>query len=256
MKTLLFIKKIKQISFYLIFIISFLFCNYVNANEQKMQKISNFSIDIAEVSIEEFSLFSMDTNYKTEAETRGWGYVYEYGWVKKEGWNWKYPFGLRGDKNEPAVHINYDEAVMFCKWNKKRIPTEEEWNLAAYKETRTLPLDDFIRNKIYDYPVGSLPNGSNCLNDCSFKNKLDFSKLLSRGYGHTKIKTTKRGVNGLYEMGANVWEWASITDKDYKATKGGSWWYGKDQMHKNHRATKPRKMSAVYIGFRCVKDLE
>ena len=84
MNTLLFIKKIKQISFYLIFIISFLFCNYVNANEKKMQKISNFSIDITEVSIEEFSLFSRDTNYKTEAETRGWGYVYEYGWVKKE----------------------------------------------------------------------------------------------------------------------------------------------------------------------------
>jgi len=26
-------------------------------------------------------------------------------------------------------------------------------------------------------------------------------------------------------------------------------------MHKEHKARKPRKMSAVYIGFRCVKDL-
>ena len=119
MKTLLFIKRIKQISFYFIFIIIFLFCNYVNANEKKMQKISNFSIDITEVSIEEFSFFSKGTNYKTEAEIRGWGYVYEYGWVQKKGWNWKYPFGLKGDKKEPAVHINYDEAVMFCKWKKK-----------------------------------------------------------------------------------------------------------------------------------------
>ena len=84
MKTLLFIKRIKQISFYFIFIIIFLFCNYVNANEKKMQKISNFSIDITEVSIEEFSFFSKDTNYKTEAEIRGWGYVYEYGWVQKK----------------------------------------------------------------------------------------------------------------------------------------------------------------------------
>ena len=126
--------------------------------------------------------------------------------------------------------------------------------MAAYKETRTLPLDNFIRDKIYDYPVGSLPYGSNCLNDCKFENKLDFSKLLSRGYGHIKIKTSKRGVNGLYEMGANVWEWASITDKDYKAKWFMVVW--KDQMHRNHRATKPKKMSAVYIGFRCVKDLE
>mgnify|MGYP000535808092 CR=1 FL=1 len=94
------------------------------------------------------------------------------------------------------------------------IPTEEEWNLAAYKETRSLPLDSFIKDKIYDYPVGSLPYGSNCLNDCKFENQLDFSKFLSRGYGHTKIKSSKRGVNGLYEMGANVWEWASIADND------------------------------------------
>ena len=42
MKTLLFIKKIKQISFYLIFIIIFLFCNYVNANEKKCKKFRIF----------------------------------------------------------------------------------------------------------------------------------------------------------------------------------------------------------------------
>ena len=56
-------------------------------------------------------------------------------------------------------------------------------------------------------------------------------------------------------MGANVWEWANIENKRNKATKGGSWWYGKEQMRLSHKARKDKNMSAVYIGFRCVKNL-
>ena len=56
-------------------------------------------------------------------------------------------------------------------------------------------------------------------------------------------------------MGANVWEWANIDNNGIKATKGGSWWYGKEQMHLKHQARKNKKMSAVYIRFRCIKSL-
>jgi formylglycine-generating enzyme required for sulfatase activity len=55
-------------------------------------------------------------------------------------------------------------------------------------------------------------------------------------------------------MGANVWEWVEITNREYKGTRGGSWWYGARQMQADYDATKPRGMSVVYIGFRCVKD--
>ena len=132
----------------------FSFIQKTTADETSMQEISNFSIDINEVTIGDFYKFITSTNYKTKSEKRGWGYVYEFGWVKKRGWNWKNPYG----------------------------------------------------------------------------------------------------VNGLYDMGANVWEWANIKNKNYKATKGGSWWYGKEQMHFNHIARKDRNMSAVYIGFRCIKQ--
>ena len=46
-----------------------------------------------------------------------------------------------------------------------------------------------------------------------------------------------------------------IDNNEIKATKGGSWWYGKEQMHLKHQARKDKDMSAVYIGFRCVKNL-
>jgi formylglycine-generating enzyme required for sulfatase activity len=55
-------------------------------------------------------------------------------------------------------------------------------------------------------------------------------------------------------MGANVWEWVDTKSTASKGTRGGSWWYGKEQMKVNYVASKPRGMSAVYIGFRCAKD--
>ena len=57
-------------------------------------------------------------------------------------------------------------------------------------------------------------------------------------------------------MGGNVWEWVDINDNSYKGTKGGSWWYGKNQMIQSYNATTSKNMSAVYIGFRCVKDFK
>jgi len=76
-----------KIIIYLLNIIFIFFSNFVFAQDKKMQKISYFSIDLTEVSIGEFSKFTKTTNYITEAEKRGWGYVYALGWVKKEGWD-------------------------------------------------------------------------------------------------------------------------------------------------------------------------
>ena len=93
------------------FNLSFIFfANFVLAKDDTMQKISYYSIDLTEVSIGEFRKFAETINYKTEAENRGWGYVYALGWVKKEGWNWEKPYGIKGELNEPVVHINFDEA--------------------------------------------------------------------------------------------------------------------------------------------------
>lgn len=244
--------RIMLIFFIGVYLISFI--NETNADETRMQKISNFSIDINEVTIGDFYRFVTSTNYKTKAERRGWGYVYEFGWVQKRGWNWKNPYGVKGEEDEPAVHVNFDEAQMFCHWSNKRLPNENEWILAAYTEKRNLPSQNFIKGKTYPFPVGEKPFGANCLNDCDFEKHKSKSNVITRGYGHSKVKVSKKGVNGLYDMGANVWEWANIKNKNNKATKGGSWWYGKEQMHSNHMARKDRNMSAVYIGFRCIKQ--
>ena len=63
-------------------------------------------------------------------------------------------------------------------------------------------------------------------------------------------------MDGLFDMGANVWEWVDIADQLYIGTRGGSWWYGATQRKENSDASKPRDMGVVYRGFRCVKDIK
>ena len=87
----------KKIIIYSFNFFLFLFVNYALAKDNKMQKISYYSIDLTEVSIGEFSKFTKNTNYTTEAEKRGWGYVYASGWVKKDGWNWEKPYAIKGE---------------------------------------------------------------------------------------------------------------------------------------------------------------
>jgi formylglycine-generating enzyme required for sulfatase activity len=64
------------------------------------------------------------------------------------------------------------------------------------------------------------------------------------------------GVNGLYDMGGNAWEWVDEPPghSASKRTRGGSWWYGEAQMRADHLASKDGGFSAVYIGFRCVRN--
>lgn len=230
---------------------------FAAASSGKMQPVGKVLFDRTEVTIADFANYVEATRIVTSAEKNGGGLVYENGWERKPGWNWKKPFGEVTDSKLPAVHIDFDEAVAYCRWAGKRLPTDMEWQNAAYTEARPRPAAPFERGKTYPYPTGMTATGANCLNDCGKTTAMDFSAHLNRGIGPAPVATSAVGVNGLYDMGANVWEWTDI-DSDNgttKGTRGGSWWYGKMQMSRNHRATKPRDMAAVYIGFRCVRDI-
>ena len=212
----------------------------------------NLMFDQTEVTIGAFENFVRATGTVTQAERDGGGLVYAGGWEQKAGWTWLTPYGQAAHPDEPAVHVTFDEAAQYCKWAGKRLPTEEEWIIAAYNEQRPKPTQPFTRGQTYQYPTGDTPEGANCLGDCGYTPAIKYSSKLSRGTGHARAGTTSAGVNGLYDMGANVWEWVDIPDKLNKGTRGGSWWYGARQMKADYKATKPRDMAVVYIGFRCV----
>jgi formylglycine-generating enzyme required for sulfatase activity len=219
------------------------------------QRISHFMIDRTEITVGQFRRFAEQTGFLTKAEQSDGGLVYAAGWEQKAGWTWRAPFGTPASNEEPAVHVTFDEAQAYCRWAGKRLPTDAEWTEAAFTERRRSPPPPFVRGRTYLFPTGDTPKGANCLDDCGKTPALDYAAVLDRGRGHAKAGTTRAGVNGLFDMGANVWEWVDTGDSETKRTRGGSWWYGEHQMRRDHIASKPRNMAVVYIGFRCVKDV-
>lgn len=224
------------------------------AQADEMQRIGRFWIDRTEVTIGAFGRFIEATGLLTRAEREGGGQVYEAGWTQKSGWNWRAPYGRPGAEDEPAVHVTFGEAKAYCDWAGKRLPKDAEWLEAAYTERRVKPPAPFVRDKIYRYPTGERPLGANCLGDCGPVSPVKHGARLDRGAGHAKAGTTAAGVNGLHDMGGNVWEWVDAGGTEEKRTRGGSWWYGAAQMRGDYIANKPAEFAAVYIGFRCARS--
>jgi formylglycine-generating enzyme required for sulfatase activity len=103
--------------------------------------------------------------------------------------------------------------------------------------------------------LGATAKASHCLGACANLKGTAPSGSLTRGVGHVSVMTTPPGVNGLYDMGGNVWEWVNGGTGNERITRGGSWWYGPERQVADDLATKPRDTRVVYIGFRCVKPV-
>jgi len=207
------------------------------AQEPDRVRIGSFAIDRMEVTIGQFRAFARASGLVTAAEREGGGFEYAGGWVRRPGWNFERPQGQPASENEPAAHVTWEEASRFCAARGGRLPTIAEWRLAAYTETRDIPSDGFEKGRTYAYPVGDAPEGMN-----------------NNRRAQVAVGTTKRGVNGLFDMGANVWEWMADRRGADALTAGGSWWYGPAQTRADGAQWKAASFHAVYIGFRCASD--
>jgi formylglycine-generating enzyme len=213
----------------------------LDALAQRANRISlgTFAIDQTEVSVGDFRAFAKATRLTTAAELVGGGHEFSGGWVRRPGWNYLSPAGQPASDNEPAVHVSWSEARDYCASVGGRLPSLPEWRLAAYTEMRDQPTDGFAKGRTYVFPVGDQPEGMN-----------------TNRQRHVNVGSTRRGVNGLYDMGGNVWEWLSSRDGEDALTAGGSWWYGPEQAKENGIQWKAAKFFALYIGFRCAYDVK
>lgn len=225
--------------------------------------VRDFQIARTETTIGQFRRYIQATSLRTRAELRGGGEVYEMGWTQKAGWTWSAPYGpnYRPHDDEPAAHVTWHEAQAFCQWAGGRLPTDAQWRLAAYTETRSNPPAPWVQGRTYAFPSGDRPDGAQCLEDCgpaSRKRSVAHGVSLLRGFGHARTSATPPGVNGLHDMGANLWEWVDepvgASGNAARLTRGGSWWYGSGPMQVGHLQSKPADTAVVYIGFRCVKS--
>ena len=114
--------------------------------------LSAFEIDESSVTNEAFAAFVDATGYRTEAEVFGFSAVFHLAvaapsgdvmgpaagtpwWFGVRGADWRHPGGssssIDGLADHPAVHISRNDAVAYCAWAGRRLPTEAEWEYAA-----------------------------------------------------------------------------------------------------------------------------
>lgn len=200
--------------------------------------ISGFFIDINEVTNADFKKFVDATDYKTIAEREiDWEemkkqvpagtpkphdsimqpgsllfkktkssvanlYDFSQWWEWKIGANWKQPNGpgssLKGIKNHPVVHIAYDDALAYCEWAGRRLPTEAEWERAARGNQQ---------DKIFTWgdDLTMLPKMAN-----SWEGEFPVNNTKIDGFERrAAVKSYSPNDFGLYDMAGNVWEWTN-----------------------------------------------
>lgn len=124
---------------------------------------------------------------------------YQQWWTWKIGANWKHPSGpksnINGKDNHPVVHIALEDALAYCKWANRRLPTEAEWESAAQgNNTNTIFTwgnDDTILNSNANTWQGVFPTKNDSKDGFEFISE-------SKSYAPNSI--------GLYDMLGNVWE--------------------------------------------------
>ncbi len=125
---------------------------------------------------------------------------YSQWWEWKVGANWKHPLGpgsdLTGKEHYPVVHIAYEDAVAYCQWAQRRLPTEAEWEYAARggKAEARFPWGNESKGLHQQANTwsGSFPMENDALD--GFSNKAPVASYPPNGYG-------------LYDIVGNVWEW-------------------------------------------------
>jgi len=204
--------------------------------------LGSWAIDRTEVTIGQFERYVRATGTVTRAEKEGGGFEYVGGWVRRPGWSWRQPDGVSAPADLPAVHLDFAEAQAYCRWAGGRLPTGAEWQKAGFTELRDKPPAPWVKGKTYAWSTGDSPQGANT------SDPDPWPRAAPAG-------ATRQGVNGLYDMGANVWEWTTDEQGSQRRTVGGSWWYGAYNMKADVQAFKPTDVYVVYLGLRCAYDL-
>lgn len=126
----------------------------------------------------------------------------------------------------PVERVSWSMAEAYCHHVGMRLPTESEWEYAAYGGKTVLPSQTLSSIAWYD------PNSNDRTHPIAQK--------LPNGYG-------------LYDTLGNVWEWVGDigTTPEERILKGGSFYNSSRDLRVSDRLRAPATLNHRDIGFRC-----
>jgi len=227
-----------------------------NSHFEHKVELRSFYMDRYEVTVNQFKKFVDETGYKTDADKRGYAFIFKDGeWTKIKGLNWKYneqgELRSQNDLDYPVIFVSYNDATAYADWAGKRLPTEAEWEYAA--------------------------TGGAFQDQCEFSGsdvakEVGWFKYNSKGIIH-KGGGLRPNEIGIYDMSGNLFEWcADWYDETYyqvstnnnpkgpdmgvsKVRRGGCWASDESKLSVKNRLHQDASDSYNYIGFRLVRDI-
>ncbi|MHC5010288.1 MAG: formylglycine-generating enzyme family protein [Planctomycetota bacterium] len=166
------------------------------------------------------------TNRQYEAFCRATGYRWPKYWTD-ERFN---------DPDAPVVGVSVADALKFCRWVGKGLPSEEQWEKAS-RGSDGRP-----------FPWGEEPpqNGMVCYGRDPLTGRTD----------PVTAHPDAASPFGVHEMAGNVWEWTATVVEDNESVhiiKGGCYNDPPDLLRSFMRLAAVPKDKYETIGFRCVK---
>jgi sulfatase modifying factor 1 len=154
-------------------------------------------------------------------------------------------FGMAGHENQPINCVDWNESTTYCEAQKKRLPTEDEWEWIARGGDHA-----------WTYPWGNeSPHGRVCWEGDGVDPAIKFSDWTPCPVGRFPTGNTPSGIKDLAD---NVSEWTSSPftsdNSTSKVARGGHFHSSKEQdvSAKARWGLKPTTHSYLW-GFRCVQ---
>ena len=246
--------------------------------------IASFEIDLAPVTNAEFQQFVDATGYQTVSERPPDPTLYPdlppeeqipesvvflpppptvdrseplSWWALIAGADWRHPQGpdtsLDGLMQHPVVHVAFEDALAYADWAGKRLPTADEWEVAA----RGGLVDQ-------DYAWGSekTPDGRWLAN--VWQGPFPWDNKETDGWFWTSpVGSFPANGYGLVDVCGNVWEWTSTPyavpqgEQERRVIKGGSFLCADNYCHRFRPSAlmgQTLDTATCHMGFRCAAD--